>query len=293
MHSGTALLLDIHYPATPNGLGIVLVNGSGWTSDALATAAAGGKPVPPEYRHVGLKDIEPTRIWVAPLTAAGYTIFVPNHRATPEFQYPAPLQDVQRAVRFVRHHARTFGVDAVRIGGMGGSSGAHLIALTATLDNNAMQGDPDPINRLSAKVQALVLRAAPTDLTTKQPSAGVAALFGLPPVAAKLSKTSPVWKRLADASPLMHVSAENPPTLLIHGDADKTVDYQQSVTFNAALQKNKVASRLVTIPGGSHGPSFAAIGVPLDAPRPANWPDYFAETVRWFDQYLKATKTTN
>jgi acetyl esterase/lipase len=296
MYSGTALLLDVHYPATSNGRGIVFVAGSGWTANPPAVSVGPNKLAAPEYRHVALKDMEQTPIWVPPLTAAGYTVFVPNHRATPAFHYPAPLEDVQRAVRFVRHHASAYGIDAERIGGIGGSSGAHLIAMTATLDDRGMAGDPDPINRLSAKVQAVVLRAAPTDLTASRLSMSLAALFQVSPSPTTSAKGSALWKRLAQASPLRHVSRDDPPTLLIHGDADEAVDYQQSMTFVAALQKHGVASRLVTIPGGTHSPTFTARnseGVAEFAPRPPHWPDYFAETVRWFDQYLKAGTATN
>lgn len=286
MYSGAALLLDVHHPATSNGRAIVFVPGSGWTANPPAVS-------PPEYRHVGLKDMEQTPIWVPPLTAAGYVVFVPNHRATPGFHYPAPLEDVQRAVRFVRHHASTYGVDAEQIGGMGGSSGAHLIAMTAALDGGGVVADSDPINRQSAKVQAVVLRAAPTDLTASPPSVTLTALFQGSPISG--AKGSAGWKRLADASPLSHVSADDPPTLLIHGDADERVNYQQSVTFSAALQKSGVPSRLVTIPGGTHSPTFMppnSQGDWIVASRPSTWPDYFAETVRWFDQYLKVTART-
>ena len=81
MYSGAALLLDIHYPSTSNGVGIIFVPGSGWGSE-------------PEYDATGIKDrVQPT-IWVPPLTNAGYTVFVANHRATPGFHYPAPVEAI-------------------------------------------------------------------------------------------------------------------------------------------------------------------------------------------------------
>jgi acetyl esterase/lipase len=291
MHSGSALLLDIHYPAIPNGLAIVFVPGSAWTANP-AVSVPGKKIVAPEYGDLGLKDMgDQVPIWVPPLTTAGYAVFVINHRATPSFHYPAPLEDVQRAIRFVRYHARTYGIDAARIGAMGGSSGGHLIALTATLDGGGRQDDPDPINRLSARVQAVVLRAAPTDLTTFRSSLAVPALFDIPPSPAKVSETSDIGKRLAAASPLTHVSSDDPPMLLICGDADDT--YQQAVAFVAALHKQGVTSRLVTIPGGVHSPAFVpmpAPGQPVVAVRLPHWPDYLAETVQWFDLHLKSSK---
>ena len=82
----------------------------------------------------------------------------------PRFHYPGAVEDVQRAIRFVRHHAKDYGIDPARIGGMGGSSGGHLIALTALLAAPGIADDPDPVNREPATLQAIVLRATPTDL---------------------------------------------------------------------------------------------------------------------------------
>jgi hypothetical protein len=98
MYSGLALLMDVHYPAQPNGYGIVFVSGSGWQA-------------PLNYGAVGLKEAQ-IPLWGPPLLRAGYTVFAINHRAAPRFHYPAAVDDVQRAVRFVRHHARQYGIDS-------------------------------------------------------------------------------------------------------------------------------------------------------------------------------------
>src|SRR5262250_2461368 len=84
MFSGTALLLDIHYPARPNGFGIVFIPGSGWNA-------------PLGYSATPLKESPQVEMYVPPLTEAGYTVFVINHRATPTFRYPAAVEDAQRA----------------------------------------------------------------------------------------------------------------------------------------------------------------------------------------------------
>ena len=105
MYSGLALLMDVHHPAQANGYGIVFVSGSGWQA-------------PLNYGAVGLKEAQ-IPIWAPPLLRAGYTVFAINHRAAPRFHYPTAVEDVQRAVRFVRHHARQFGIDPIRIGGIG------------------------------------------------------------------------------------------------------------------------------------------------------------------------------
>lgn len=113
MYSGLALLMDIHYPAQPNGYGIVFVSGSGWQA-------------PLTYGAVGLKEAQ-IPLWGPPLLREGYTVFAINHRAAPRFHYPTAVEDVQRAVRFVRHHGRQFGIEPNRLGAVAGSSGAHLI----------------------------------------------------------------------------------------------------------------------------------------------------------------------
>jgi hypothetical protein len=108
MFSGSALLLDVHYPAQPNGFGIVFIAGSGWNA-------------PLGYAAAPLKESPQVEMYVPSLTQAGYTVFAVTHRATPTFRYPAPLEDVQRAVRFIRYNAAKFGISSGRIGGSGGS----------------------------------------------------------------------------------------------------------------------------------------------------------------------------
>src|SRR5262249_19905327 len=85
MYSGLALLMDVYHAEKPNGYGVVWINGSGWNAPLAWDAPA-------------LKD----RGAAAKLYNSGYTVFVINHRQTPRFQYPAPLEDAQRAVRFIR-----------------------------------------------------------------------------------------------------------------------------------------------------------------------------------------------
>src|SRR5947209_2309359 len=150
MYSGAALLMDVYRPANPNGYGIILISGSGWTA-------------PMAYSAAPLKSITASLQYAKPLVAAGYTVFVVNHRALPRFHYPAAVEDVQRAVRFVRSNAGSFGIRADRIGAAGGSSGGHLVSMLGTLDGKGNANDSDPVERESAKVQCVVARAAPTN----------------------------------------------------------------------------------------------------------------------------------
>jgi acetyl esterase/lipase len=272
MYSGTALLMDVHYAANANGLGVIFVPGSGWSADTA-------------YGAAGIKDGELPRIWVPPLTAAGYTVFVPNHRAAPAFHYPDPVHDIQRAVRFVRHNAARFKVDSNRLGGIGGSSGGHLIALTGLMDGKAEDDSGDPVNQQSAKLQALVLYSAPADLSMEPVGAAVGALLQIPAPTPRSPKSSA--RLYQEASPISYVTTDDPATLVLAGDADTNVPHRHAMALQAALQKVHVPSKLITIPRGTHGPTF---GLAAGAPRPTDWPDYNSEMVRWFDEHLKTAK---
>jgi acetyl esterase/lipase len=95
-------------------------------------------------------------MYAKPLLDAGYTVFAIDHRDPPRFHLPAAVEDSQRAVRYIRHHVKEFGIRPERIGAAGGSSGAYLVDMVGVLDGKGDPDDPDPVNRGSAKVQAVV-----------------------------------------------------------------------------------------------------------------------------------------
>jgi acetyl esterase/lipase len=269
MYSGLALLLDVYRPEQPNGFGVVFISGSGFTSRTV-------------YGAVPLKE-EQIGDWGPPLVRAGYTVFAINHRATPRFHYPDPLEDVQRAVRFVRHHASRYGIAPGRIGGVGGSSGGHLIGLTAMLGAPGLAGDPDAVNREPATLQCVVLRAAPADLG-KMLGANPAATAAVVAFTGRLFTPNPEDQAVyRAASPVTHVSASAPPALLLHGDADDTVPFEQSVMMEAALRTAGVPVKLVRVEGGAHGATFAPQGK-----RHPKFQETLDETVAWLDRFLKA-----
>ena len=260
MVSGLALVMDVHYPDEPNGYGIVHVSGSGWTR-------------PLAYNAPQLSETQ-INIWGVPLVEAGYTVFSLNHRATPRFKWPDPLHDVQRAVRFIRTHAVEYGIDPERIGAVGGSSGGHLVSALGTFDGAGNADDPDRVNRASAKVRAVVARAAVVDLV-KQEGESTALLIGntLP-----RSADSEEHQFRREASPINNVSKDDAPILFISGDKDTAVPIEQSERMTAKLLAVGVKSRLLVIPGAGHGPSFTGAENP---------PDYIGEMIRWFDIHLK------
>jgi acetyl esterase/lipase len=272
MYSGLALLMDVHYPATPNGHGIVFVPGSGWHASLRYSA----RPLKDSARNPAGHGA-----FLQPMLDAGYTVFVINHRAAPRFRYPAQAEDAQRAVRFIRHDAKRFGISPDRIGGFGYSSGAHVIAMVGVLNNAGDDADPDPVNRESARLQAVVAGATASDLLsplsiTSAPA--VPSLIGMvvPPWE---GKTSEEYRAYQQASPVSHLTPDDAPLLLIHGDADEEVPFKQAELMMDAAGKVGAAVRLVRIPGGTHG----------DLQKP-NAPDYLGEMITWYDRYLRRTQ---
>jgi acetyl esterase/lipase len=267
MYSGLALLMDVHFPAKPNGYGVVYIAGSGFHA-------------PQSYDARPLKQSGQVTIFAKPLTEAGYTVFALNHRAAPRFRYPAAVEDVRRAVRFVRHSAKRFGISPDRVGATGGSSGGYLVSMLAVLDGKGDPEDPDPVNRESAKVQCVVARAAPADLSRMQDGAAGATISSflgmrLPRNAEPRSIEARTYR---EASPVTHVSSDDPPMLLLHGDEDPMVPFEQSEIMEQALKKAGVEVKLLRVAGGGHGATFSRVENP---------PDYLGETVRWFDRHLR------
>jgi len=259
-YSGLALLMDVYKPASPNGYGIVVVPGSGWHT---------GLP----YNANLLKQSREFSAYIQRLTAAGYAAFVVTHRAAPRFHFPDAVEDVQRAVRYVRHHAADYGIAKDRIGALGGSSGGHLVSMLGTLDGKGDAASQDQVEQQSSKVQCVVALYPVTDPAKVDTVSGLQAVTSFMGTPARYDP-----KRFRDAAPISHVTADDPPFLLIHGDGDKTVPFNQSEAMEAALKKAGVVVKLVRVPGGDHGSDFPGNTQKMD------WPGM---TLEWFDTYLK------
>ena len=262
-YSGLALLMDVHYPENPNGYGIIHIAGSAW-----------GRPL--AYNAPLLSQSRQVELYGKPLVEHGYTVFSLNHRAIPRFQFPSQLNDVQRAVRFIRFHADTFKINPDRIGAVGGSSGGHLVSLLGVLDSDGNPDDPDPVNRVSAKVQTVVARAAPVDLALRIEDADVALLIGA--VSTTENRNSQESQLYWAASPINFVSSDDPPFLLLHGDKDNVVPFEQGELMRDALSDVGVKTHLFVIPGGGHGATFRGAQNP---------PDYITAMINWFDHHLR------
>lgn len=146
-----------------------------------------------------------------------------------------------------------------------------------------MADDADAVNRESATLQCVILRAAPTDLMKMIGSSAIGTAAVVSFLDRLPTPTPDDQKVYRAASPIAHVSASSPPVLLLHGDADDTVPYQQSVAMEAALRGVNVTVKLVRVLGGAHGSDFGTGGKPH-----AQFPEILNESVIWLDRHLRA-----
>lgn len=184
----------------------------------------------------------------------GYVAAAINYRLAPKWSYPAQLDDCQRAVRWLRKNAKEFRVDPKRFGAAGASAGGHLSLLLGTRE---VRDDSDPeLKGISSKVQCILSIFGPTDFTderyiqaSRNPVAGRALIdfLGKP-----YDEAPELWK---EASPIHHVSPDDAPTFIIHGDQDLLVPLDQSVKFAEALKKAGIDVQIVVIKGMGHGPT--------------------------------------
>lgn len=173
-----------------------------------------------------------------PLSKAGFTWFTINYRLAPDHRWPACAQDVETAIRWVKAHAAEYKVDVSRIALIGESAGGHLVSYVGAKG----QGE--------TRVAAVVPFYAPHDLELQVrhrnalgPS--MEALLGLTEL------NDDAWQKLREAS--VPVTKGLPPYLLISGDQDPQVPYEQSVRFRQRMQEAGNTCDLITIPGGGHG----------------------------------------
>ena len=146
------------------------------------------------------------------------------------------------------------------------------------LESRGSSDEPDPVDRESAALQAVVLLATPTDLTrlTGVTLQVARSLLGLPYSARNDNRL------YTSASPIAHVSSTAPPILFIHGDADEVVPLQQSVAMEVALRAVRVPTKLVRLPGGVHRQDLGA-----SEKADKSWPDFLGEMTQWLDTHLK------
>jgi acetyl esterase/lipase len=269
---GTALTLDVLTPKkNANGAAIIWVVSGGWFSSPAA--------INPKFLEEFLKR--------------GYTVFAVVHGSQPRFTIPEAIADMNRAVRFIRHNAREYNVDPDRIGISGASAGGHLSLMQGTAGDKGKPDATDPVDRTSSRVQAVACFFPPTDFLNygeKGKDAlgrGILANFKAPFDFHEFDAKTRTFVKVTDEerfkeigrriSPITHVTADDAPTLIIHGDADKLVPIQQAEIIIAKFKEVGVPAKLVTKPKAVHG-----------------WPDMVKDVAilaDWFDTHLaKAQK---
>lgn len=191
------------------------------------------------------------------MTAQGYLVASINYRLYPAGRYPAMIEDVKCAIRSLRAKAGEYNLDPNRMGAIGVSAGGHLVALLGTSEANA-GWDVGEHTDQSSRVQAVVAMAPVTDLTRSFPNADIELMrqvgFG--------------EDNIVQASPITHVTADDPPFLLTHGERDELVPVEQSQLMYDRLVQANVPAQLVivrnarhsmTAPDGSATPTLEAI----------------------------------
>jgi acetyl esterase/lipase len=172
----------------------------------------------------------------------GVAAFVLNYRVAP-YRYPVPLQDAQRAMRWLRAHAAELGIDARRLGVVGSSAGGHLAALLATEPGYGDADSADPVERQRSRPDVLVLSQAVISMQQHVHEGSRRRLLG----------TSPNPQLLSSLSAERRVDPTTPPTFVWTTRTDGMVDPQNSELFASALAEHGVEHELLIFPEGPHG----------------------------------------
>ncbi|GAB4038068.1 hypothetical protein GCM10028774_35150 [Spirosoma jeollabukense] len=266
---GTALTMDVLKPAKPNGIGVVFVLSGGWHSD--------------------INMIEKRRRHFHYFTDRGQTVFLVIHSSVPKFQVHEVIQDVHRAVRFIRFHAAKYGVDPNRLGISGMSSGGHLSLSIGTgvgrkpVPDTIQQAVPvDSVDLVSSRVQAVACFFPPADLVN---FGNAGRLFVdcdtvrryWPQFGVDGKSRAEKLTIMQSLSPYHAISKDDPPTLLLHGTKDPIVPLEQSKRFVERLKAVGVPAQLIVHQGGGHGWE-------------ETWESDLNVLADWFEKYLPVAR---
>jgi acetyl esterase/lipase len=184
----------------------------------------------------------------------GYVSVSVGYRLAPSHRFPAQVEDVKCAIRYLRANAHKFNIDPNQIGAVGYSAGAHLSMMLGTMDKeDGLEGKggwPDE----SSKVQAVVSYFGPTQL-----DANDIPLTSVPLVSTFIgglqTEKPEVYRQ---ASPLTYVSPEDAPMLLFHGTSDPIVPYSQAIKMVTAMTRHNIPGRVELLINADHGDHWAA-----------------------------------
>ncbi len=183
---------------------------------------------------------------------------LPNSKSVTE-KHKVPLQDAQRAIRTVRYNAAEWNIDPNNIGIIGFSAGGHLASTLGTHYNEVVYAKQDAIDQLSAR---------PDFMTLAYPVITMGELNTHGGSRKNLLGENPTQEMLDHFSNELQVTADTPPTFLLHASDDTAVPVENSLLFYTALLKHKVPAAMHIYPTGGHG---FALG--LQEPHLATWTD--------------------
>jgi acetyl esterase/lipase len=237
--------LDIYLSSVekPTYKAIIVIYGSAWFSNNMKQAA---------YQALG-----------KPLLESGFAVITINHRSSADAAYPAQINDVKAAIRFVRANADKYNIDPSFIGITGFSSGGHLASLAGTSNSVKeftvgektvdIEGDIGNNTSVSSSVNAVVDWFGPIDMALMDDCKGPKDANS--PEAA-LIKGNPAdnLDMIALLNPITFIDETDPQFLVIHGEDDNIVPHCQSELFADALKGKGLLTEFISVPGGQHGP---------------------------------------
>jgi acetyl esterase/lipase len=194
----------------------------------------------------GSKDYCPPLLW----SRKGYAVASVNYRLSQVAKFPAQIEDCKAAVRWLRDHAKKYRIDPDHMAVWGGSAGGHLASLVGTAGDVAAWEEGHQAS--SSQVEAVIDWYGRADLT---PVSKDSAYADSPSAFLLGGSGSGVAELAREASPILHVSQDDPPFLIMHGEMDKVVPVQQSRAFAEALRKAGVKVNLVVLKRAGHGGS--------------------------------------
>lgn len=244
------LTLHLALPPTAAGArpGLVFIHGGGW--------AAGKK----DDLNGPIRDA----------AKRGYVAVSVGYRLAPQNPFPAQVEDVKCAVRWMRAHVDELKLDSQRVGAIGFSAGAHLSMMLGVTDQGDGLEGTGGWHEQSSKVQAVVSYFGPTDLLGEYPPISQEILKKF--IGGTKAEKTGEYRR---ASPITYVSAGDAPMLLFQGTNDVLVPYDQAYLMARALTEAKVPGRVELLLGAGHGWG----GHDLDHTR--------TDTYEFFDRWLK------
>jgi len=241
---GEGLRMDLFYPSSGGPWPVLLyVHGGGWTEGDKAG------------------------VWTDPVNA-GYLVVSINYRMAPDNLFPAMIQDVKCAIRYLKAHAKTYNLDPQRIALIGHSAGAHLVALAGLADERA-GWDVGPYLEQSSRVRAVIPISGPYDLD---------AMFS--PDVEMLIQNAFEPDQRSIASPVKYADPDDPPFFIIHGDEDSIVPVEQATLLTEVLHSEGVPVELVVVKNAGHGLE------PITGKISPSGPQIFQQAVIFLNQSL-------